>query len=123
MIMILRKLFIVKLLLVIFFISQEAAATPREDAIKSGFLYNFARYSDGDWFNPDVKSTYNICSFPEFIAAAKNTLKDLTIKKRPINVHLLTSFLENIVDCNTLFLSKGDSEKWLLPLKIKPFQT
>ncbi|WP_160061285.1 YfiR family protein [Psychromonas sp. L1A2] len=122
MIMILRKLFIVKLLLVIFFISQEAAATPREDAIKSGFLYNFARYSDGDWFNPDVKSTYNICSFnPEFIAAAKNTLKDLTIKKRPINVHLLTSFQENIVDCNTLFLSKGDSEKWALTSQNKAF--
>lgn len=114
MILILRKLFIVKLLLVMFFISQEAVATPREDAIKSGFLYNFARYSDGDWFNPDIKSTYNICSFnPEFITAAKNTLKDLTIKKRPIKVYLLTSFQGDIVDCDTLFLSKGDSEKWV----------
>ena len=114
MILILRKLFIVKLLLVMFFISQEAVATPREDAIKSGFLYNFARYSDGDWFNPDIKSTYNICSFnPEFTTAAKNTLKDLTIKKRPIKVHLLTSFEGDIVDCDTLFLSKGDSEKWV----------
>ncbi|WP_298941688.1 YfiR family protein [uncultured Psychromonas sp.] len=109
-----RKLFIAKLLLVMFFISQEAVATPREDAIKSGFLYNFARYSDGDWFNPDIKSTYNICSFnPEFITAAKNTLKDLTIKKRPIKVYLLTSFQGDIVDCDTLFLSKGDSEKWV----------
>ncbi len=114
MILILRKLFIAKLLLVMFFISQEAVATPREDAIKSGFLYNFARYSDGDWFNPDIKSTYNICSFnPEFITAAKNTLKDLTIKKRPIKVYLLTSFQGDIVDCDTLFLSKGDSEKWV----------
>ena len=109
----LRKLTIIKLCLVMIFISGDTLATPREDAIKSGFLYNFARYSHGDWFNPEIKTTYNICSFnPEFIAAAKNTLKDLTIKNRPIIVNLLTAEVVGTVDCNTLFVSKVDIHKW-----------
>lgn len=109
----LTKQFALTLLTLMLMLSTSAFATTREDAIKSGFIYNFARYSQGEWFNPDIKSTYNICSFnPEFITATKNTLKDLTIKKRPIKVHLLTSFEGDIVDCDTLFLSKGDSDKW-----------
>ena len=118
----LHRLFIIKLFLVMFLMSGETVATPREDAIKSGFLYNFARYSDGDWFNPDVNTSYNICSFnSEFIAAARNTLKDLTIKNRPIKVNLLTSEEGGIADCDTLFISKHDIDKWAVLFEKETF--
>jgi len=115
MMQILHKLFVTKLILVMLFISGEVIATPREDAIKSGFLYNFARYSDGIWFNPDIQTHYNMCSFnPEFIAAARHTLKGLTIKNRPITVNLLMSEPGSIEvkECDTLFISKYDIDTW-----------
>ena len=111
--MILRKQFIIWLLLMVFFLPGLAIASPREDAIKSGFLYNFARYSQGEWFTPGTHSSYNICSFNEqFIEAANLTLKKMTIEDLPVVVNLLTSEYESIIDCDTLFLSKADIAKW-----------
>lgn len=101
------------LLLLAFFMSSCAVATPREDAIKSGFLYNFARYSKGDWFNASLNANYSLCSFnPHFIDVAKSTLKDLTIENRPLVVNLVTIQTEDLIKCDTLFISKKDNEKW-----------
>jgi hypothetical protein len=110
---ILRKIVIFKCFFVFLFLSHQVIATPREDAIKSGFLYNFARYSDGEWFNANNEESYNICSFnAEFITTASTTLKNLTIESRPVIVNLLTTDNLSEVGCNTLFISKSDAEIW-----------
>jgi len=111
--LILRKIVFLNWLLVFLFLSNQVNATPREDAIKSGFLYNFARYSDGEWFNPNTEKSYNICSFnAEFITAASTTLKNLTIESRPVIVNLLTTDNLSEIGCNTLFISKSDTDIW-----------
>jgi len=110
---ILDKKFVLWLFIMIFFVSGRAAASPREDAIKSGFIYNFARYSHGEWFNAEQKSSYNICSFDtQFVTIATHTLAARSIENRPVVVHLLRSEFEGITNCNTLYLSKNDADKW-----------
>ncbi|MFT6986788.1 MAG: amino acid transporter [Psychromonas sp.] len=110
---VLRKCSASLLLVMILFVSGQAAASSREYAIKSGFIYNFARYSHGEWFNAELKPTYNICSFDaQFVDIATYTLKARTIENRSVVVHLLTSEFKGITDCNTLFLSKNDIDKW-----------
>lgn len=95
------------------FVSESVMATPREDAIKSGFLYNFARYSEGTWFNPTLDDRYTICSFDiQFVNVATQTLKDRTINGVPVVVLLLTSEFEDLSHCNTLFISKNGINKW-----------
>lgn len=88
-------------------------SSPREDAIKSGFMYNFARYSEGKWFNASLMKSYNICSYEEqFVQIARQTLKDRTIKKLPVSILLINSEFANIDHCHTLFISKDDIDKW-----------
>lgn len=114
--------FIFCFLIVIFFVSGRAVGNTRESAIKSGFIYNFARYSQGDWFDARKNLSYTICSFdPQFTNIASHTLKGQTIKQLPVIVHLLTSEFENITDCNTLFISKNDHDKWMYLLTNKIF--
>ena len=96
-----------------FFASGLALASQREDAIKSGFIYNFARYSQGEWFNYKDSASYNICSFnKQFVDVAKYTLKDRSIKNVPVSVHLLSPESANLSDCNTLFITQNDTEIW-----------
>lgn len=117
---ILCKRFALWLLMMMFFVSGMAIASPREDAIKSGFIYNFARYSQGEWFNAELKPSYNICSFDaQFVEIATHTLKARTIENRPVVVHLLRSEFQGITDCNTLFISKNDIDKWNYLIKNK----
>ncbi|WP_409439661.1 YfiR family protein [Psychromonas sp. GE-S-Ul-11] len=88
-------------------------ANSREDAIKSGFIYNFARYSQGSWFNASQQNSYNICSFnPDFIVSAAKTLKALSIENRPVELVLLTDDNPSLTNCNTLFISKADADVW-----------
>ena len=111
---VLRHRLTLLLLFLVFFVSGVAVGSPREDAIKSGFIYNFARYSQGDWFNAKQKKRYNICSFdPQFIDIASYTLKDRTIENVPVTVHLLKAEFDSISDCNTLFISENDGDRWL----------
>ena len=102
------------LLILVFFVPEHAMASQREDAIKSGFIYNFARYSQGEWFDATQQSSYNLCSFDtQFVDVATHTLNNLNIENVPVVVHLLTSTTEKISDCNTLFISKNDIDKWM----------
>lgn len=115
MILLLRKLTVVLVLLSFSFLSEKVIANSREDAIKSGFIYNFARYSHGNWFNASQQKSYNICSFDfDFITTATNTLKSLSIDSRPVNLILLTIDNEQstIINCHTLFISKEDELIW-----------
>lgn len=107
-----RRLFIYFTLTV--FTSITGMASPREDAIKSGFIYNFARYSQGEWFDESTKKNYYICSFnAQFITNATQTLKDRLIKNLPVSMSFLSSQFDNIAHCNTLFITKDDVDKWL----------
>lgn len=94
-------------------LATTAFATPREDAIKSGFMYNFARYSQGAWFSETTAKSYKLCSFdPEFVEVAKLTLKDLSVKQVPVEIRFLRSEIEEVAGCHTLFISKNDIAKW-----------
>lgn len=111
--MIFRKFVLIWLLTTAIYPLGEAIASPREDAIKSGFLYNFASYSHGDWFNAAENSSYNICSFnTQFASVAKHTLKGLSIEGLPVVIHLLASEIDTIQHCDTLFISNSDIDKW-----------
>ena len=107
------KILLVWLLVMASLLSNYAMASLREDAIKSGFLYNFARYSEGRWFNPKLDNNYTICSFDiQFVDVAIQTLKDRTINGVPVVVHLLNSEFEDLSHCKTLFILKNDINKW-----------
>lgn len=117
---VLGKKFVPLLFIMAFSVPVETLASHREDAIKSGFLYNFARYSQGDWFNAELKPGYNICSFDsQFVDTAAHTLKDRRIENVPVVVHLLRSEFDDIRDCNTLFISKNHLDKWPYLIKHK----
>ncbi|WP_299659534.1 YfiR family protein [uncultured Psychromonas sp.] len=109
----LTKQFALTLLTLMLMLSTSAFATTREDAIKSGFIYNFARYSQGEWFHETTAKSYNLCSFnSDFVEAAKLTLKDLSVRQVPVEVRFLRSDIEDIKGCHTLFISKNDIAKW-----------
>tara|TARA_R110001583_G_scaffold11285_1_gene51324 strand:- start:51437 stop:51997 length:561 start_codon:yes stop_codon:yes gene_type:complete len=118
---IIRSFFIYCLLTLAVFTSIRGGASPREDAIKSGFIYNFARYSQGKWFNETTNKNYYICSFnAQFIASANHTLKARKIKNLPVIMSLLSSQFDNISHCNTLFMTKDDVDKWSYLVKQVP---
>jgi len=107
------KLFATLSLLLSIIGSTHAYATPREDAIKSGFIYNFVRYSNGDWFDADKSERYLICSFDtQFVEIAASTLKGRTINNRPVELKLIELDLVGLNDCNTLFVSKNYIDLW-----------
>ncbi|MGL1956471.1 MAG: YfiR family protein [Colwellia sp.] len=84
-------------------ISYEAIASDREYTLKAGFMYNFARYSVGDWFNLDENESYNICSTDEdFVRVAKQTLSKQYIKEHPVKISYINT-PEN--GCHTLFIT------------------
>lgn len=79
----------------------------REYAVKAGFIYNFARYSDGDWFDPELSAKYIVCSFnPEFVLSASKTLVNQKVKNRPVEVHLVSRMGIPDESCNSFFLTE-----------------
>jgi hypothetical protein len=104
--------------------SQVVTASPRENAIKSGFIYNFARYSQGEWFNGEIIKNYNICSFNAlFVDSATRILKGRKIQDRPVIISLLTSEFDSLSDCHTLFITKHDLNKWYYLVKKVPMKS
>ena len=88
-------------------------ATLREDAIKSGFIYNFVRYSTGSWFDQEKSDRYLICSFDhQFVEIAALTLKGRTIYSLPVELQLIPPDLYGINSCNTLFVTKKSMDFW-----------
>ncbi|RBW47731.1 YfiR family protein [Psychromonas sp. B3M02] len=108
-----RKFSMLLIGLLLLTVSGELFATPREEAIKSGFIYNFARYSQGKWFNASHQHNYNICSFNlDFVVTATKTLLHMKVESRPVNLILLTKDNVDLTSCNTLFISKADTDIW-----------
>ncbi|MFC1235414.1 YfiR family protein [Vibrio sp. F74] len=86
-------------------------ASEREYAVKAGFIFNFARYSEGNWFNPNLRSNYIICSYnPDFVLTASKTLIGQKVKNRQVEVHLISR--EGMPDdsCNSFFLTEKNSD-------------
>ena len=97
-------------LLFIIMLPTLSMANDREYAVKSGFIYNFARYSEGDWFNPKTSQRYVICSFdPQFVLIASKTLLSQKVKNRLVEVQLISLSGISNVHCNTLFFSNQNS--------------
>jgi hypothetical protein len=91
-----------------------AFATPREDAIKSGFIFNFVRYSTGGWFEQEKSDKYLICSFDnQFVEIAALTLKGRTIHNLPVELQFVSPEDNELTGCNTLFISKNSREIWV----------
>lgn len=91
------------LLLQISFVSGYSCADEREHGLKAGFLYNFALYSEGSWFDTTQSTQYTICTTSEaFAHTANNVLKDQTIKGVSIYTVLIASPQNN---CHSLFVS------------------
>ncbi|MDG3085762.1 YfiR family protein [Vibrio hannami] len=81
----------------------EATANGREYALKAGFIYNFARFSEGWWFEPAIEKTYRICSNDaEFIGIANQALSTRSIKNRPVVLKLIS---KPDPDCHSLYIS------------------
>jgi hypothetical protein len=88
-------------------------ASEREYAIKSGFLFNFARYSHGRWYSGAPDKSYVICGFePEFVQAAKRTLSEQRLSGKRVIVRQVQAKEDQLSGCNTLFVSRNDVTKW-----------
>jgi len=108
---------IIIIVLTAFIATQAFALSPvrsseREYAIKSGFIYNFARYSTGEWFDPETSDFYKICSNDAaFIAAARNTLSKQTVKGKPVVITLIDHAQTG---CHSLFVLNDDDHNKVL---------
>ena len=81
-------------------------ATQREEAIKAGLVFNFAVYSSGEWFDPDIDSHYVICSTSKsFVNTAQSVLKTKKVKKRPVQVELTNVAPHRSRKCHTYFFA------------------
>ena len=92
--------------------SQSANAVETEYALKAGFLFNFARYSE--WNNTQTKlNTFTLCS-PDinFINTANSILAKHTVNNLPINAQLVSLLEPNLAQCQVLFITSNTLEQW-----------
>jgi hypothetical protein len=84
--------------------SNSVTAFEREMAIKAGFIFNFARYSESRWFNEQQDDQYLICSTSQnFVDVAEKTLAGQTVRNQPVSVVYIS---EPTSGCHSLFMSK-----------------
>jgi hypothetical protein len=115
-----KHYFIIVLTALCLFGIERCLASEREYAIKSGFLFNFARYSHGHWYSDHPKQSYVICGFsPEFVDAAKKTLSEQELFGKKVIVRLVKAKEEELTGCNTLFVSRNDVIEWAHILESK----
>jgi hypothetical protein len=99
----LRHLCITITLFLVILLPGTAYADERESALKAGFLYNFARYSEGTWFSYHSEKSYIICTTdPDFKTIASRVLKDQKIKDLPVFVEYISAPRSH---CHSLFIS------------------
>ena len=93
-------------------ISQSASAIEKEDALKAGFLFNFARYAQ--WNNhSNTASSFILCS-PDssFINAAKTVLNNRKVNKLPIKNIKITITEADLTQCDILFITADTLASW-----------
>ena len=98
---------------------EECFASEREYAIKAGFLFNFARYSQGEWFSerPEMsgqtENKYVICSFSsDFSGTVARMLNGQKVHGAPVVSRLVGPLSDNLSECNTLFVDKYNYVAW-----------
>jgi hypothetical protein len=102
------------LFLQVSFLPVSSYADERENGLKAGFLYNFARYSEGNWFDSTTSTQYNICTTSHLFARTANqVLKDQKIKGVSVATRFITS---PQYDCHSLFISAdtANAQEFLL---------
>ncbi len=104
----------IKIVLAIFisallFGEAHARSSNRENAIKAGFIYNFALYSTGEWFDPTASNSYRICSNdPDFVNAVKITLVNQKVKGKPV----VATYIDHPeAGCHSLFIVENNQYK------------
>lgn len=98
------------LLLVTFLLPAKSWANQREFAVKAGFIYNFARYSEGNWFSSNKSQHYVICSFnPKFVLSASQTLANQKVKNRLVEVYLVSKQGTPNGTCNSFYLTQENN--------------
>lgn len=100
-----RSLFITILLVTLF--PAFCYAVDRENALKAGFLYNFARYSEGSWFDSSIDNEYVICTDSlSFYDIASDVLKDQKVQNVPVALKHIPS-PEELSDstCHSFFIT------------------
>ncbi|WP_394131955.1 YfiR family protein [Shewanella maritima] len=88
------------------FASVTTMAAEKEYAIKAGFLYNFARYSQWQSLEDSVDN-FNICS-PDatFIEIADEVLSSQTIKGKPVTTQIIAPLPnEPTNQCHIVFIT------------------
>jgi hypothetical protein len=109
----LKRLLISGVILPLTLLSGICHADERESALKAGFLYNFARYSDGDWFNHNLTSQYTICTTSQaFADIANRVLQAQDVQNVPVFAKYISS---PEPDCHSLFVSADtlDTERFI----------
>ena len=108
-----RPIFFAILLLGAMPLAQASSSLEREYALKAGFIFNFAMYSQGHWFSADTAQSYVICSSDTtFIAIANSTLKNKSVHGVPVENRLIDTSTSHLTECNTLFVSASQQESW-----------
>ena len=94
--------------------SQSVLAAEQEYALKAGFLYNFARY--GDWQESLSNSDKFVICSPDaaFTDTAKTVLNQRSVDNRIIDVRQIDFTLEQINNCQLLFITSKALPDWLL---------
>lgn len=91
---------------------ETRAATPaaREYEVKAAFLFNFAQYVEwpaGAFSSPTAPIIIGILGDDAFGQTLDQTIRDETVKDRPIAVHRSRQ-IENLKHCHLLFVSKSE---------------
>ncbi|UAL44470.1 YfiR family protein [Shewanella inventionis] len=107
-----KRVFMVLMLPFLLMLSQNAHAIDTEYALKAGFLYNFARYSE--WTNsPTTLSRFSLCS-PDsnFIDVASTVLKNRAVNNTPITTLTVSLTETDLNQCQVLFITSGTLTLW-----------
>lgn len=83
----------------------------REYALKSGFIVNFVRFTQG-LHTPEATSIVICSPDSRFVHAATETLASATIDTKPVNIMQIND-IESAASCHVVFISRRDNFEWL----------
>lgn len=101
-----RQNILILILAILVFLSVPLQATEREYALKAGLVYNFARFSQGSWFNSESEPSYIICSHSQkFVDAASSVLEKKLIQNKPIKIKHVSAHELFTSHCHSIFFT------------------
>lgn len=99
------------LLFVMYSTSSSSLGFDREIVLKSGFIYNFARLSEGGFLPVHSKKFYICSQDDDFLAVSSEVLEGKTVKGLEVTTRKVRS-INAAEDCNILFVSKRHYPLW-----------